>query len=715
MYECKSCMFVSHNKNHYSKHLQTRKHIDIVQINERFITEEKEIHEEEEVDGTEAAFEDDFFPFANRLELLLYILRGSKYHNIDQELFKYILYILQVVIEDQIKQIPPFHRIWNMNIEGLELKPSQITIEDEDMYYIKPSDIINLQLSKVRIAKQIQRYPKESNFLSHQNTGIKWRRHMKSLMAKNSKEQRIYVGDRVRNGVNGESGRVDEFFLKDEDQSSDCQSIFASVQCDNEGKVMYDSYLKKEVIVTSQLGIGLMDNAMAAEFCHSMGAAAKENCRFCKYRGNFLSKGEPRTKEKTEEILQEVDQYPSHSTIHGIKRKKKADELNKAELWDPHRDLPPDLLHCRYLGDISILLSSMLSCSTDLQKENIQLAINSAEWNGFHHKCGSSFIRYHRSSQGKDFKAFVQLAPFVVKRAGYEQEVVQLWCMLAEIIHLINRRQLKESELAHLEDIQITFNQKVFDRFPETKRKQKMHHNLHTEDNIRMHGVPTEYTTEAGESWCGIVKNCQYITNHHNPNRDTAYKLTHVEEIGHIMDNGTWKVNGKRVSPARQTVEEICHSRIQSFVFGNQTENNDGHSSVKRSHDGLIKKSRGRTKNGEKLKKGDVIYYFNNDQVKFGEIMNISTTLIDISRMVKLDDEDRVFNCYKLRKSSDELSLAIDDVQGIVYVVHDCASCGCCVIMTRNDGKISRVFKHKLDHSVFLINRFKMNFDHKLC
>lgn len=75
-------MFVSHNKNHYSKHLKTRKHIDIVQINERFITEEKEIHEEEEVDGTEDAFEDDFFPFANRLELLLYILRGSKYHNI---------------------------------------------------------------------------------------------------------------------------------------------------------------------------------------------------------------------------------------------------------------------------------------------------------------------------------------------------------------------------------------------------------------------------------------------------------------------------------------------------------------------------------------------------------------------------------------------------------------------------------------------------------
>ncbi|CAG2221254.1 unnamed protein product [Mytilus edulis] len=148
MYECKSCMFVSHNKNHYSKHLQTRKHIDIVQINERFITEEKEIHEEEEVDGTEARSEDDFFPFANRLELLLYILRGSKYHNIDQELFKYILYILQVVIEDQIKQIPPFHRIWNMNIEGLELKPSQVSKRIEFHIIPEHRDTVEIQWRK---------------------------------------------------------------------------------------------------------------------------------------------------------------------------------------------------------------------------------------------------------------------------------------------------------------------------------------------------------------------------------------------------------------------------------------------------------------------------------------------------------------------------------------------------------------------------------------
>ncbi|XP_063431647.1 uncharacterized protein LOC134714339 [Mytilus trossulus] len=67
----------------------------------------------------------------------------------DQELFRYILYIHQVVIEDKITQIPPFHRIWNLDIDGLELKPSHITIEDEDIFNIRPSDMINLLLSKV--------------------------------------------------------------------------------------------------------------------------------------------------------------------------------------------------------------------------------------------------------------------------------------------------------------------------------------------------------------------------------------------------------------------------------------------------------------------------------------------------------------------------------------------------------------------------------------
>ena len=52
--------------------------------------------------------------------------------------------------------------------------------------------------------------------------------------------------------------------------------ILVSLYFNSEGKVKYDSYLKTDVIVTSQLDIGLMDNTMAAEFCHSMCAAAKE-------------------------------------------------------------------------------------------------------------------------------------------------------------------------------------------------------------------------------------------------------------------------------------------------------------------------------------------------------------------------------------------------------------------------------------------------------
>ncbi|CAG2193325.1 unnamed protein product [Mytilus edulis] len=76
-----------------------------------------------------------------------------------------------------------------------------------------------------------------------------------------------------------------------------------------------------------------------------------------------------------------VDQYPSHSTNHGIKRKKKADELNKAELWDPHSDLPPDLLHCRYL-DITFLHAQLLHRFTEGIKHtcnNLLFDLNTGE------------------------------------------------------------------------------------------------------------------------------------------------------------------------------------------------------------------------------------------------------------------------------------------------------------------------------------------------
>lgn len=63
---------------------------------------------------------------------------------------------------------------------------------------------------------------------------------------------------------------------------------------------------------------------------------------------------------------------------------------------------------------------------------------------------------------------------------------------------------------------------------------------------VFVHKCLTFSFIETGESWCGIVKHLQSITNHHNANRDTAMKLAHIEEICHIIDNGTWKSNGIR-------------------------------------------------------------------------------------------------------------------------------------------------------------------------
>ncbi|XP_052072087.1 uncharacterized protein LOC127710330 [Mytilus californianus] len=542
-----------------------------------------------------------------------------------------------------------------------------------------------MQLSKKNTAIQLQRFPRQSNFFEGQSSGSKWKTEIKSLMAKNSSSERIYIGDNVQNGTNGECGTVVQFFSQEFENT---HQVYASVKCEStrnisviandllkldqtnvyegddvervqnliemskkldmdiytvpinifvddtsgnrskkwnplsvwtlqlaglptsekmkksshhfigvtkpedgsfitpvvndlndmfyEGKVMYDAAYNKNVIVTSQIAVGLMDNSMASEFCHHMGAASKENCRFCRYRNNHLLIGELRTKNKTEEILKEIENSTETSTMTGIKKKILAEEMNKAAHWDPHRDIPPDMLHCIYLGEVAILLKCMLGNCTDQQKENLQLTLNAADWKGFHHKCGENFVKYHKSSQGKDFRSFVQLAPFTVHHAGFSKEIVKLWCLLSEIVQLSNKMKLLESELTRLGDLQYQFNENIYKQFPETLKKQKIHHNLHTEQQIRLHGVPIGYTTETGESWCGIVKHFQSITNHHNANKDTALKLAHVEEVCHIIDSGTWFSNGKRVQPAQQTIEEINHPRIQTFVMGNRTQKEDG-------------------------------------------------------------------------------------------------------------------------------------------
>ncbi|CAC5416641.1 unnamed protein product [Mytilus coruscus] len=136
-------------------------------------------------------------------------------------------------------------------------------------------------------------------------------------------------------------------------------------------------------------------------------------------------------------------------------------------------DIPPDMLHCIYLGEVAILLKCMLGNCTEHQK--------------------------------------VQLAPFTVHHAGFSKEIVKLWFLLSEIVQLSNKMKLLESELSRL---------------------------------------VIGYTTETGESWCGIVKHFQDITNRHNANKDTALKLAHVEEVCHIIDSGTWFSNGKRYRTA---------------------------------------------------------------------------------------------------------------------------------------------------------------------
>lgn len=379
-----------------------------------------------------------------------------------------------------------------------------------------------------------------------------------------------------------------------------------------------------------------------------------------------------------------------------MKKQDYAQEMNKAANWDPHRDIPPDLLHCRYLGDVSILLRCVLDDCSDLQKENLQLVINSCNWNGLHHKCGENFIKYHKSCQGKDFKAFVQLAPFIMVRAKFSKEIIELWCILSELIQLLNRRKLSESELSHIGDIQIAFNTKLYEQYPDTKRKQKIHHNLHTEEMIRQHGVPIGYTTEAGESWCGIVKHSQSTSNHHNPNRDTAIKMSKIEEICHLLDDGSWVWEGKRHHIGKHAREEVHNPLVRSFLFG--------HSDNPELND---KKNQSVNKN---IQPGDIMTFSHNDSIHCGEVTDVNRESVDLLLLVQCGI-DHILKCQRLKKSQQKITIDKSSILKYIYVMHDCINARCGIFM---DPNLKKKFRHNYGHQVYLVNKFKINFDYKL-
>lgn len=96
------------------------------------------------------------------------------------------------------------------------------------------------------------------------------------------------------------------------------------------------------------------------------------------------------------------------------------------------RSTPVETLHTLLLGPYKYLLKDFIANLNSRQKSELQALVDSFELSGFDVKILGKICQYHKSFVGRDFKAWAQMAPFIVDHFLTSEEV-HMWICLSKV------------------------------------------------------------------------------------------------------------------------------------------------------------------------------------------------------------------------------------------------------------------------------------------
>lgn len=105
------------------------------------------------------------------------------------------------------------------------------------------------------------------------------------------------------------------------------------------------------------------------------------------------------------------------------------------------RSTPVEVLHTVLLGPYKYLTGKVMAKLSAAQKCEVLARIASVNYSGIEERISSNVTRYSQSFVGRDFKAWAQIAPFIL--APYlTAEELKLWLSLSQVcyrtcLHLI--------------------------------------------------------------------------------------------------------------------------------------------------------------------------------------------------------------------------------------------------------------------------------------
>ncbi|KAJ3932436.1 MAG: hypothetical protein NXY57DRAFT_894227, partial [Lentinula lateritia] len=275
-----------------------------------------------------------------------------------------------------------------------------------------------------------------------------------------------------------------------------------------------------------------------------------------------------------------VDRIQAIATRKGISRERREQEIMRLKnsfpshvtspVWrikglDPHQDTPVEILHVILLGVVKYYWRDAVARISKKDHEILIGRLSSFNTWGMDLSplAGKTLVNYAGSLTGRDFRALVQAAPFVL-HGLLSNEQVEVWKALSALVSLVWQPEIHDIEqyLVNLEKTIDYFLDCTCRLTPRWFNKPKFHVLLHLPNHIRHFGPAMLFATEGFESFNAIIRTQSVHSNRHAPSKDIAYSMARNNRIRHLVNGGSFWTKIDIDSCRQSSSSKSFHQRL---------------------------------------------------------------------------------------------------------------------------------------------------------
>eukprot|EP00731_Ephydatia_muelleri_P001801 Em0001g1801a len=274
---------------------------------------------------------------------------------------------------------------------------------------------------------------------------------------------------------------------------------------------------EEEVLVVAPVLCIVCDNPMASKLCNHLGSSALKYCRLCMVdrTGDPYVICEKRCKCRAVEQMSEIKaQRTEDAKIEKRKEYGLREDDNPlldipADIYDD--SLPVEVLHTLGLGACKYLLKETMPTLRPWQKREILARVRAFNTSGFRVKMYGNVCQYYQSFLGRDFKAWAQMAIFILKPYLNEGQAA-VWLSFSKLFQIAYCEFFDASKAAEWQSVCQGFVDAVKQHMPSLLQKPKTHMILHLVQCMKELGPSSAFSAESCGDALQELFSCKYMS-----------------------------------------------------------------------------------------------------------------------------------------------------------------------------------------------------------